>query len=54
MPNIPVSIFTAAEANDPNGFARAWGESLLLLALILLANVGARLLLARSRRKMTG
>jgi phosphate transport system permease protein len=54
MPNIPVSIFSAAEANDPNGFARAWGESLLLLALILVANIGARLLLARSHRKLMG
>jgi phosphate transport system permease protein len=54
MPNIPVSIFTAAEANDPNGFTRAWGQALILLALILVANIGARLLLARSRRKMMG
>jgi phosphate transport system permease protein len=51
MPNIPVSIWTAAEANDPSGFARAWGAALVLLALILVANVGARLMLARSRRR---
>lgn len=51
MPNIPVSIWTAAEANEPSGFARAWGAALVLLALILVANVGARLLLARSRRR---
>ncbi len=42
VPNIPVLIFTAAEAADPNGFTRAWGAALVLLALILLANVGAR------------
>jgi phosphate transport system permease protein len=54
MPNIPVSILTASEALDPTGFARAWGAAVVLLVLILLANVGARLLLARSRRKMTG
>jgi phosphate transport system permease protein len=51
MPNIPVSIWTAAEAAEPSGFARAWGSALVLLALILIANVGARLMLARSRRK---
>lgn len=52
VPNIPVSIFTAAEAADPNGFARAWGQALVLLGLILIANVGARVLLARQRAKM--
>jgi len=52
MPNIPTSIWTAAEAADPTGFARAWGAALVLLALILAANVGARLLLARSRRRL--
>jgi phosphate transport system permease protein len=54
MPNIPVSILTASEALNPAAFARAWGAALVLLAGILCANVGARLLLARSRRKMTG
>jgi phosphate transport system permease protein len=54
MPNIPVSILTASEALDPTAFARAWGAALVLLVLILVANVGARLLLARSRRKMSG
>jgi phosphate transport system permease protein len=52
MPNIPVTIWTAAEAADPNGFARAWGAALVLLVLILTANVGARVLLARSHRRM--
>lgn len=52
VPNIPVSIFTAAEAADPTGFTRAWGEALVLLALILVANVGARLFLARQRARM--
>lgn len=51
MPNIPVLIWTASEAADPNGFARAWGAALVLLAVILIANVGARVLLARSRAR---
>jgi phosphate transport system permease protein len=54
MPNIPVQILTASEALNPAGFATAWGAALVLLALILIANVGARFLLARSRRKLTG
>ena len=52
VPNIPVLIFTLAEAADPNGFERAWGAALVLLGLILIANIGARLLLARNRRRM--
>jgi phosphate transport system permease protein len=54
IPNIPVLILTASEAADPNGFTRAWGAALVLLTFILLANIGARTLLARSRRKLTG
>jgi phosphate transport system permease protein len=54
MPNIPVSILTASDSLNPAGFPRAWGEALVLLALILLANIGARLLYARSRRKLGG
>jgi phosphate transport system permease protein len=42
LPNIPVYIFTASEAADPYGFARAWGAALVLLSFILLASVGAR------------
>lgn len=49
IPNIPVEIFQLSEAADPAGFTRAWGAALVLLAFILLTNVGARALLARSR-----
>jgi phosphate transport system permease protein len=52
VPNIPVLIFTAAEAADPSGFTRAWGAALVLLALILIANVGARTFLARQRARI--
>jgi phosphate transport system permease protein len=54
MPNLPVSIFTAAESADPQAFTRAWGEALVLLGLVLVANVGARTLLARQRRRLAG
>ncbi len=52
VPNIPVLIFTAAEAADPTGFTRAWGAALVLLVLILIANIGARLFLGRQRARM--
>lgn len=52
VPNIPVLIFQSAESTNPNGFRSAWGAALVLLALILIANIGARLLLARNRRRM--
>jgi phosphate transport system permease protein len=42
LPNIPVYIFTASEAADPYGFARAWGAAFVLLAFILLASLGSR------------
>jgi phosphate transport system permease protein len=44
LANIPVYIFTASEAADPNGFARAWGAAFVLLSFILLANIGVRTL----------
>ncbi len=54
VPNIPVLILTVSDLADPEAFARAWGAALVLLAFILLANVGARVLLTRSRARMTG
>jgi phosphate transport system permease protein len=50
IPNIPVTIFTLSEEANPEGFARAWGASLVLLSFILFASLGARALLARGRR----
>ena len=54
MPNIPVYIFQASEANDPTGWARAWGAALALMMFIFLASTVARLVLRRSRKKLTG
>ena len=53
LPNIPVSIFILSEQADPDGYTRAWGAALVLLAFILLTNIAARTLLARSRRRLT-
>ena len=52
VPNIPVLIFTLLEQPTATGIQRAWGAALVLFGLILIANVGARLLLARNRRRM--
>lgn len=52
VPNIPVTIYRLSEEANPEGFARAWGAGFVLLFLIMLANAGARVLLARSRRRM--
>jgi phosphate transport system permease protein len=52
LPNIPVYIFTASEAADRYGFARAWGAGFVLLMFILLTSLGGRMLLSRSRSKL--
>ena len=53
LPNIPVyDLQRSPKQADPAGFARAWGAALVLLTFILVANLGARALLARSKAKM--
>lgn len=52
VPNIPMYIFNASDAISPNAITAAWGAAFVLLVCILLTNIGARVLLARSRRKM--
>jgi phosphate transport system permease protein len=52
MPNVPILILESSELASPQGLARAWGAAFVLLAMILLANVGARILLARSRTRL--
>lgn len=52
VPNIPLYILTIADQAVPDAFAHAWGAAFVLLVIILLANVVARALLARSRAKM--
>jgi phosphate transport system permease protein len=53
VPSIPIYIFTTYDLPSPSALTAAWGAALVLLTAILIANVGARLLLARSRAKMT-
>jgi phosphate transport system permease protein len=53
LPNIPMTIFTVSEEANPEAFPRAWGAGFVLLSFIVLASFGARVLHARSQRKMT-
>jgi phosphate transport system permease protein len=52
LPNIPVLIFTYSEQPDPALHEQAWGAALVLMVFVLVASLGAKALLARSRRKM--
>ncbi|MBS1860509.1 MAG: phosphate ABC transporter permease PstA [Actinobacteria bacterium] len=53
LPNVPVRIFQLSEEANPEGFTKAWGLSLILIAVILALGLGSRALLNRSKRKMT-
>lgn len=52
MPNIPFDTFQLAESPVPGGFTRAWGAALVLVFVILAANIGAGVLLARGQGRM--
>jgi phosphate transport system permease protein len=52
VPAVPMLILTTSDQAVPQAFPRAWGAAFILLVIILFANIGARLLLARSRAKM--
>ena len=49
VPAIPMYIYFASDSIDPNAINLAWGAGLVLIVCILAANIGARVLLARSR-----
>jgi phosphate transport system permease protein len=52
VPTIPMLILNSSDLAVPDAFTRAWGAAFVLMILILFANFLARLLLARSRRKL--
>jgi len=54
IPNIPVKIFRLSEEPSPEALTQAWGAGLVLLSFIMLAGLGARALLARSKARMAG
>jgi phosphate transport system permease protein len=52
VPSIPIFIYTNYDLPSQEAVSRVWGAAFVLLVCILLANVGARVLLARTRAKM--
>lgn len=52
VPSIPMFIWTTYDLPAQSALTMAWGAALVLLTFILAANIGARVLLARSRAKM--
>jgi phosphate transport system permease protein len=54
LDSITLGIFTGSEQADPASQARAWGAGFVLLVFILLTSVGARALLNRNRRRLSG
>lgn len=52
VPTVPMLIYTSVDLPIPQAVARAWGAALLLMLIILVANIGARVMLARTRAKM--
>lgn len=49
---MPLTIFNDLETGVPSGASQAWGTALVLMAIILAANVGARVFLARNRTRL--
>jgi phosphate transport system permease protein len=53
VPSVSMFIYTSFDLPLTEAVTRAWGAAFVLMVLILIANVGARLLLARSRAKIS-
>jgi phosphate transport system permease protein len=51
--SIPFTIFTYSESPSPSQHAQAWAAALILIVFVLVAGLSSRLLLDRSRRKLT-
>ncbi len=54
LPTLPVSIFVFSESPDPGEQAAGWAAALVLIVFVLMLNVVAKLVAARSRRKHEG
>jgi phosphate transport system permease protein len=52
--SMPLTIFQYAEYPDPTYHAQAWATGTVLLAFVLIVSLLSKLLLARSRRKLSG
>jgi ABC-type phosphate transport system permease subunit len=51
---MPVTIFIYSEAPDKSLNDQAWATAFLLMMFVLVASLGARAFLERSRRKLEG
>jgi phosphate transport system permease protein len=54
VPTIPMFILNTFDLAVQGTFTRVWGAAAVLLLFILLANIAARMMLARSHRKLSG
>jgi phosphate transport system permease protein len=52
LQTVPLTIFELSESPDPADHAKAWAAALVLIVVVLLLSLTARLVLARSRRKL--
>jgi phosphate transport system permease protein len=52
LASIPIFIFQSSESPKPEAHTEAWAAALILIAFVLLLNVVARAVYARSRRRM--
>jgi len=52
VPSVPMFIFQSYDLPLASAVDRVWAAALVLMVFILLANIGARVVLARSRAKM--
>jgi phosphate transport system permease protein len=52
VPTVPMFIWTSYDLPINQAVARAWGAALVLMVVILLANIAARVMLARTRAKV--
>ena len=53
-PSVPMFIFQEYDLPLASAVDRVWAAALVLMIFILIANIGARVILARSRGKMGG
>jgi len=53
LQSIPLTIFEYLESPNPEDHAKAWAAALVLMTFVLVISVISKLVLARSRRKLT-
>jgi len=52
LATMPLTVFTYLDTGTPAAVSQAWGTALVLMAMILASNVGARVFLARNRSRL--